>query len=429
VSGSDGKTLTVQIVNAWEDFGGAALAAHRLYRALRASDVDASMLVHGKNSDDPDVRLPDYGAVDPGRSEERERLIAEELAQFGAGFNGLGTFGLDRSALGCGLVDAIRPDTAIVNLHWVGNFIDWELFFARGAIKVPVVWTLHDMRPLTGGCHYAGACRNYRTGCGMCPYFEPARAEDLTRRAAQRERRALESWGGSLHIVTPSRWLADEAASSTVLAGVPVTVIPNSVDLEEFRPLPQAAARAALGLPETAKVVFFVAHDLADRRKGAPHLAEALAGMSDIGDLHVITAGAQPPQLPSFVTHHPTGLLTDAAQLGLLYAAADLVVLPTLEDNLPNVILEAFASGRPVVGYDIGGVPDHVLDGVTGFLVPYASPAALTEALREALGDRDRLAILGRACRAHAEREFAPQVQAARYRALFNSLSGAGALP
>jgi glycosyltransferase involved in cell wall biosynthesis len=151
--------------------------------------------------------------------------------------------------------------------------------------------------------------------------------------------------------------------------------------------------------------------------------------MSDIGVLHVITAGAQPPQLPSFVTHHPTGLLTDAAQLGLLYAAADLVVLPTLEDNLPNVILEAFASGRPVVGYDIGGVPDHVLDGVTGFLVPYASPAALTEALREALGDRDRLAILGRACRAHAEREFAPQVQAARYRALFNSLSGAGALP
>jgi len=420
---SEATPLRVQIVNGFETFGGAALAANRLYKGLRDAGVEATMLVHIKSSEDPHVLQPDYAAVDPARTQERERLVNAEIGRFpGVSLSSATTFTMDLSVLGCGVVDAIRAETDIVNLHWVGNFIDWELFFAPGRVTVPIVWTLHDMRALTGGCHYSGPCRNYRTGCGGCPYFSPQQTEDMTRRAAARQRRALENWGGVLHVVTPSRWLAEEAATSSVLAGLPVTVIPNSVDIDEFRPRPQAEMRAAFGLPQDAKVIFFVAHDLGDSRKGAPHLVEALRLLGDVPGLHVLTAGARPPELPANVVHVTAGLLNDMAQLGPLYAAADLVVLPTLEDNLPNVILESFASGRPVVGYDVGGVPDHVVDGVTGFLVPYADPAALADALRAALADRDRLATMGETCRAYAEQEFAPQIQAARYQALFRQL-------
>jgi FkbM family methyltransferase len=423
------RPLRVEVIDTFENYGGAALAANRLFKALRAEEVAASMLVLRRGTDDKAVRVPEPSAEREASEAARRHQIDADLVRFAdQEFRPLGEFSLDRTVAGAALIDSLAADADVFNLHWVAEFLDWELFFAPGRVRVPVVWTLHDMRPFTGGCHYSGACRNYRTGCGECPFFFPLKSDDPSRAMARRQRLALEAWGGALHIVTPSQWLAEQARSSAVLTGVPVSVIPNSIDIDAFQPLDKAAARRAMGLPPNAFVLAFVASDLSHSRKGATCLIEALTLLSDLPGLHLVTAGVNPPDFPGHVSHHPAGELAGAA-IAPIYAAADLVVLPTLEDNLPNVILESFACGRPVVGSRVGGVPDHVVEGETGFLVSPADPASLAASLRAAFTDRGRLEAMGRACRVYAEREFSPKIQAERYKTLFQQMVRAAKPP
>jgi FkbM family methyltransferase len=416
------RPLRVEVVNSFEKYGGAALAANRLFKALQSRGIAASMLVRQQTGADEAVHMPSPTPDLAARKEARQRQIDADIARFAdQTFRPISDFSLDRTKFGPGLTDGLTADADLVNLHWVADFLDWELFFAPGRITAPVVWTLHDMRPFTGGCHYAGACGNYRTGCGECPFFAPPKLEDFSRTMARRQRRALETWGGVLHIATPSRWLAEQAGVSSVLAGVPVSVIPNSIDIEAFQPYDKAPARDLLGLPQDSFVLLFAASDLQHPRKGGRYLIEALDMLGDIAGLHMVTAGLNAPDFPAHVIHRPAGEVAGTA-MAHLYAAADLVVLPTLEDNLPNVILESLACGRPLLGTHVGGVPEHIVEGETGFLVAPANGPALAEAIRIAFKDRPRLEAMGRACRAYAEREFSPRVQAERYEALFRQM-------
>lgn len=416
--------LKVDLVNTFEAHGGAARAANRLFQALCAAGVETSMLVRDRNTPDSRVRT----AVRPGTSPTddaaaQQAIVSEAIGQHFSSFRReCGYFSLDRSIHGSALMAALNPAADIVNLHWVAEFLDWRTFFAPGRIAAPVVWTLHDMRAFTGGCHYNGDCRGYLTGCGRCPFFGGTDPEDPTRHMLARQRAALAGWQGRLQIVTPSRWLGEEAARSRLLSGYPVTVIPYSIDLTVFQAVNKAAARTALGLPADARILLFVAHDLGDPRKGFAHLVPALPALQDIPDAVLLTVGHNKPEIQGSVRHLHVGSTDDEALLNRLYAAADLTVLPTLQDNLPNIILESLASGTPVVGFSVGGVPDHIRTGETGFLVPPRDSTALAAALRAGLSDGTRLAAMAAACRSYAEREFAPAVQAARYDALFRSL-------
>ena len=422
-TGGPKKALKVDLVNAWELVGGAAQAANRLYKALRTIGVEASMLVYERSTDDPLVRSVDESKASPELKERIRAQVGDDLAHTGTIYHNAGVFGLDHSERGVALLECLDPEADIINLHWVGNLIDWELFFTPGRVKVPVVWTMHDMRPFTGGCHYSGDCVGYRSGCGNCKFFGGDRLEDLSRIAAAREKAALAGWQGRLHVVTPSHWLAREALTSTVMEGVSISVIPNSIDLELFQRRDKVDVRTRAGLPVTARILLFVAHVLADPRKGSEYLIAALPAIQDIPDLLVLTIGSHPPAFPETIRHINAGNITDQTVLNCLYAAADLVVLPTLQDNLPNIILEAFASGTPVAGFAVGGVPDHVIEGETGFLAPPRDSVALASALRAGLTNMPRLARMGQTCRAHAEREFAQSVQAGRYRELFERLT------
>ncbi len=416
------KPLKVDLVNAWETEGGAAQAANRLFKALRTIGVDAEMLVYIRNTEEPFVRTIDEAKASPIAKAHIQHQMQDDLAKYGANFQKVGVFGLDRADKGVALLSSLDPNADIVNLHWVGNLIDWELFFRPGRVTAPVVWTMHDMRPFTGGCHYSGECENYRTGCGYCRFFGADRLEDLSRIAFARQKAALNGWNGRLHVVTPSHWLAREAASSPIMANLPITVIPNSIDLTLFQARDKAEARARLNLPGNVRILLFIAHMLTDPRKGGEYLLQALPALRDIPDFQLLTVGLAPPVWPEGIRVVNAGNVTDQLVLNHLYAAADLVVLPTLQDNLPNIILEAFASGTPIAGFATGGVPDHVIEGETGFLVPARNGAALTKTLHTALSDMPRLAQMGRTCRAHAEREFGQLVQAERYRALFERL-------
>ena len=423
---------SVAIVNSFENFGGAAQAANRLHRALRAGGVNSQMLVRERVSDDPTViqaAPADVAAREGFAARLRDRLDPTRALHLRPE---RGYFSLDvaerGAALLAGLTDPARPAVDLVNLHWVADFLDWELFFQPGNAARPVVWTLHDMRPFTGGCHYAFDCNGFTVGCGRCPNIDPkdggspaglSDPNDPTHRMLERQRALLAGWGGYLHLVVPSRWLAGEAARSALFAGRPVSVIPNSVDIQAFRAIAKAEARARLGLPTDGRLLLFVAHDVLEPRKGYGHLRQALPALSGGPVTRLLTVGKGRPPADSPIPHmHLNG--TDSSEtLNLAYAAADLLVLPTLQDNLPNTVLEAFASGTPVAGFAVGGVPEHVLPDRTGALVPTSDGAALGALLRRLVEAPDHLAQLGREARNHAEHEFAPAVQAQRYRDLF----------
>ena len=170
---------------------------------------------------------------------------------------------------------AQRPD--VVHLHWINyGFVRIETLARIGR---PLLWTLHDMWPFTGGCHYAGACGRYQAGCGDCPQLDSASAVDLSSRTMRRKRLA---WSGrDLTVIAPSRWLAGLAGRSALFAASRVEVIPNCLDTVRFCPGSKAAARAALGLPQDRRLVLFVALDAdAEPRKGFDQLEAALGRLS-----------------------------------------------------------------------------------------------------------------------------------------------------
>jgi glycosyltransferase involved in cell wall biosynthesis len=297
-------------------------------------------------------------------------------------------------------------------------------------IGKPLVWTLHDMWAFTGGCHYAGSCEGYQARCGACPQLRSGSPGDLSRRIWRRKERA---WGGlPMVVVTPSRWLARCAERSSLFRERRVEVIPYGLDLDRFRPVDRSIARSILALPQDKRLILFGAmSSTSDERKGFRHLAaamKALAAEDPPADTELVVFGAsrpaEPPEL-GFPVHY-LGHLHDDISLALVYAAADLFVAPSTEDNLPNTVMEATACGTPTVAFDIGGMPDLVEPDRTGYLARPFDDGELAFGIRTMLGDREALAARGAMARAKAEREFPRELQARRYAALYGELCTPG---
>jgi glycosyltransferase involved in cell wall biosynthesis len=215
--------------------------------------------------------------------------------------------------------------------------------------------------------------------------------------------------------------MADRVAESPLLSRFPMTVIPNGLDVTEFAPGDTCGARDALGVPQDAKVVLFVAESTANRRKGFDLLAEALGGLRDADNLLLLSVGRHQPELNGRIPHRHLGSV-EHYQLPLVYRAADLFVIPSLQDNLPNTVLESMACGTPVVGFAVGGIPDMVRQDATGLLARAADPDALRVAIDELLGDAPRRLDMGRRCRQVAVEEYSLERQARRYGELYQSL-------
>ncbi len=412
--------MNITLVSTFDLNGGAAQAAHRLHRALRGLGVASQMLVNRRDSDDPDVvRVIPERAEDSAMWSARYAAIrAEEDVYPVLKTHQFSPFHGERAPSAAQWLD--RLETAdVINLHWVRGFVDWDAFFPSQPTTRPVVWTLHDLNPFTGGCHYAGGCVGFTGNCGHCPVLGADMADDLSARVLHRKRTILARSRMPLHLVAPSRWIAREAQRSSLFAALPVEVIPNSLELDRFRPIDRDAARAELGLPSEATILLFVAHLLDDRRKGLHRLAAALRHLGPVPGLEVVAVGMGAPAFDSPVPLTVIPFQASGAHIARLYASADLVVVPSDQDNLPNTVLEALACGRPVVAFPVGGVPDMVSDGETGLLARGFGDADLAEALVRALQARPHWLALGEAGRRQVERENAPEVQARRYAALF----------
>ncbi|TFW36318.1 glycosyltransferase [Massilia horti] len=393
----------MSILSISDNAGGASRAAYRLYRALRSKQVSARMMVHVKKTDDWTVSGP---STTFGKARKLLR------SKFGAGVMRLQTspnlnmhsVNLLPSNLAASLN---RSDADVVNLHWVaGEMMSIE---DLGRLRKPVIWTLHDMWAFCGAEHVTedGPQARWRTGYRRENRAPDAGGLDLDRYTWLRKQRA---WTRAFQIVTPSQWLANCVQSSSLMKDWPVSVIPNVLDLTVFKPLDQAWCRHVLNLPVDGKIVLFGAQGGArDQNKGYDLLVEALTILNQRrmqANLSCMVLGQSEPQHASAVPYPVRwmGQIGDDFTLALLYGAADVVIIPSRRENLPQSGTEAHACGCPVVAFNCTGLPDVVEHGVTGYLAEPYRPEDLARGIAWVLEDRRRAQALGAAARERAER-------------------------
>jgi glycosyltransferase involved in cell wall biosynthesis len=418
--------MRVALVNSFDAAGGAARAARRLFHALRDAGTDATLLAAQRDRPDTGVaELGAHGLRRPLRLIDRARAAAALLPYRRSRPPGYEDFQLDRPWLGRALEREL-PAADVINLHWVAGMLDFASL-PRLAARAPIVWTLHDMLPFTGGCHYDDGCGRFREACGACPQLGSRSQADLSARILRRRREAFARIPAErLHFVSPSAWLAAEVRSSAACGRFEASVIPYSLDLEVFRPADRAQARAALGLAPDRVIVLFVADVLDNRRKGVHLLREALAGLQAERDrVLLVSVGRARVELPEGLAHRHFADVRDDARLASIYAAADVLALPSLQDNLPNTMIEAMACATAVAGFAAGGIPDLLREGETGYLVPRGSVEGLREALRRVVRRPDEARAMGARARERVAAVCRPAAQAAAYRALFERMLGA----
>lgn len=308
----------------------------------------------------------------------------------------------------------------VAHLHWVAGLIDVPSFFGTLPARHPVVWTLRDMNPFTGGCHFSNGCRRFASGCGSCPQLSHPAHDDLSSEFLTLKTAAVA--GAHLHVVAPSRWILALARESPVFGTArSFHRIPTGIATDVFRPLEKAEARTLLGLSHQGLVVALGSDRLDAHRKGLSHGLDALRRMDTDRRVRLLLFGTALPEgaLPPNLPVHAMGYVRDPARLARVYAAADCFVLPSLEDNLPKTGLEALACGTPVVAFDAGGIPDFVIPGRTGLLAATGDARDLARRIDWMLSHDHERAEMGLQGRALVEREFDARAHAQAYVELY----------
>lgn len=406
-------------------FGGAARAATRLHDGLRRLGVASRMFVRERIGDDPSV-LAFTPSATPSAQRTRLARGREVAHQFDA-YRGsrpgwCERFSDDRTDIGAELATQAPAADAFV-LHWVSGFVDYAATLPTLARRAPLVWVLHDQNPFTGGCHYDAGCGTWTSGCGACPQLGSRAVDDLTAQIWRRKRALFDSLpDDALHIVTQCEWMADGVRAS-LLRRFPLSVIPPAVDTDVFAPRDRARVRAALGIPDGAFVALFIATSIANQRKGVHHVRQAFAAWSGGGPLLLTVGRGEPGALSE--RHRHLGAIEDDARLAELYSAADVLVVPSSQDNMPMTVLEAMACGTPVVGFAAGGLNDLVRPGETGTLVAAGDAGALRLALETLWRDPMRQSRMRLTSRRVALAELSLDAQASRHLALYQALQRA----
>ena len=387
---------------------GAQVQMNRLLHGLRDAGVDARILCREGDPDEA-VLMPYQPRL--------ERWIGKFTRRMG--LNDLN------------LVSSFRvpelegfKEADIIDLHCLHSGAFSYAAIPALAKDKPVVFTFHDMWPITGHCHASLECERWKTGCGQCPHLDiyPPVRRDATALEWKLKRRAYER--SEFTIVAPSKWLCDRIGES-MLGDFPVHHIPHGVDLEVFSPLDKDHCRRMLGIPE-GKTVLLSVIDMGRPLKGPDLLAEAIRMLpeSQRRDCLLLVVGSSNHEILKSI---PVPVM-DLGYVGhdplkaLIYSAADLLINPTRAESFGLVSLESMACGTPTVAFDVGGVPDVVRPGVTGALAEPESAESLAAQISGLLGDPGLLESMRGNCRALAIEEFSLDLQVKRYAELYEKV-------
>jgi glycosyltransferase involved in cell wall biosynthesis len=398
--------MNVLMLSVSDKKGGAAKAAYRLHQGLLEKGIQSNILVQSKASEDPRVMGPE-GKFSKGMNALHPTLDMIPLYLFGKKGSSFSTAWSPDSLKG--RLNQIPKD--IIHLHWVNKgFLRIETL---PRIKSPIVWTLHDMWPMTGGCHYDFGCGRYIDRCGNCPQLSRAGPHDLSSWIMKRK---IRSWRElELKLICPSQWMASCARESQLFADKRIEVIPNGINLEKYRPIDKLQARDWLGLPKDKRLILFSAvNPLENPQKGFSYFRDALYLLNTVENKEsiekpeIVLLGSSKPEdnldLP-FMTHF-LGVLHDDISLALVYAAVDLFVAPSVQDNLPLTVMEAIACGIPCVAFRVGGIPEMIEHKENGYLADFGDRQAFADGIQWVLADRERWQKLSRAARKKAVQSY-----------------------
>ncbi|MDF9830956.1 glycosyltransferase family 4 protein [Parabacteroides sp. PF5-6] len=416
--------MKILIVNTSERTGGAAVAANRLLKALRKQGVEAAFLVRDRSS-----RAAEVYAVDRGswleKQKNRWRFLWERLIIFccnkGKRKNlfqvSIANTGTDISR------HPLVQEADVIHLHWINQgFLSLDDIQALIDTGKPVVWTLHDLWPATAICHYPGTCEKFELECYHCPKLVDRPLWDLAR-AVFRQKQSLAL--AKVAFVGCSRWITEQAQRSALLRQAAFHSIPNPIDRDVFQPIDRAQARESFALPVHKCLILFAAAKLSDDRKGANYLLEACRILKETTTLpiEVVLMGSGSDELINAFSFpvNELGYISEDRKKVMAYAGANLFVSPSLEDNLPNTIMEAMACGTPCVGFDTGGIPEMIDHQANGYVARYKDPKDLAAGILWVLENREAK-TLSSACLEKVERSYSEAVVAGRYMNLYEAL-------
>ncbi|MES2265478.1 MAG: glycosyltransferase family 4 protein [Bacteroidota bacterium] len=395
--------MKVALINTSDSGGGAAEACMRLLKALQLQQVDVTMVVqHKKRAEDAvyTIERNIFGKLRSKLNFLLERipfmLLQERDKQVRFAFSPANA-GTDISQ------SKVIKEADIIHLHWTNSgFLSIKDVKKLIALNKPIVWTLHDMWAFTGGCHYAGPCNHFKNQCGNCYFLREPEDNDLSHEGWLRKKDAL-SIAKNLSIVTCSHWLGEVAMKSTLLKGFIIQAIPNPIDIELFSHQDKALARSKWGANPSAKIILFGAANINDRRKGISFLVDALHILKTqyaTQEVEVVIFGKNKhfdtTTLPFPVKQLNT--ITSPSDLAEIYSMADVFVSPAIEDNLPNMIMEAMSCSTPVVAFNTGGIPDLIDHQVNGYMAEFKSSIDLAAGLTDVLNpnNHDKYAAAAR---------------------------------
>lgn len=399
---------------------GAGIAAYRLHCALRKRGVRSRMLVAEKSSDDPDVvaLVPSHLSGSAAFLRTIQNVV--EL--------GLNTCGLQNhfSFFTQKLFSHPFVQEADIihchNLHW--PFKNFPLRFLEIGRRKPLIWTFHDMWPLTGHCYHSFECLKWKSGCkGGCPHlftFIPL-AWDSTpiQWRAKKNRYAATPF----RVVAPSKWLAQIAKDSPLMKGHDVFCIPNVVDRSVFTVLDKTELRRTYGFSQEEKLILFVAANINVPLKGLDLLLGALVGLKEhnvMTTLMVAGKGHLPQKFKDNVRFRHFGRVNEARKLAELYNMADVTVVPSTAENFGNVVVESMACATPVIGSRVGGIPDMIVHKENGWLFNPGDVSALTEGLEYFFTNDDVRLAVGQNALRRVEDFFSEEKVIAAHMALYD---------
>ena len=418
--------MRVLLINTSERTGGAAVAAGRLTEALKKHGIKAKLLVRDKQTDRISV-------VSLGHNRHTVwKFVWERIVIWRANrFKKANLFAVDIANTGTDITSLPEFRQAdVIHLHWINQGMlslkNIDKILASGK---PVVWTMHDMWPCTGICHHARECANYRQECHNCPFICGGGSKrDLAYRTFLKKQKLYKN--RHIRFVTCSRWLEEQAGQSALLRGQSVTCIANPINTNLFKPCGKEEARTKCRLPQDMKLMLFGSVKITDKRKGIDYMVEACRLLAERHPelkerLGVVVFGNQSRQMESLLPFkvYPLDFVDNEHRMVEIYNAADLFVTPSLEENLPNTVMEAMACGIPCVGFNVGGIPEMIDHLQNGYVAQYKSAEDFANGIHRVLTEPGYASLSEQASR-KAVSHYSENIIAKKYIDLYNKATG-----
>lgn len=417
--------MNILFINTNENYGGAARAANRIMRGVQRCGVEAQMFVKDKYSKSPDV-IP-LSTYTPS-SNWLFDIFKWVIQKFKNRYHMFKWHPYKRTKQNVFMSDLRHTDIHgalqkldydIVHLHWINNrFLDIS---ELSKMHKPIIWTMHDSWAFTGICHVPYDCKKYERHCGACPLLGSVKNQDYACEVFDKKREAYKEL--DLHIVTPSKWLADCAKRSALLGRFPITVIPNCIDTELYLPMEKKETRKLLGLDSDMKYLLFGAmHVLKDANKGFAYMKEAVHQIKDT-NIELLVYGTSDDMrcydLP--IPARSLGYINNDKMMALLYNAADVIIVPSLSENLSNTIMESLSCGTPVVAFKIGGNSDMIEHKKNGYLAKERDCEDLAKGIEWCL-EHNVDGFLSKNARKKVMNNYTIEIVSEQYKKLYESL-------